>query len=141
MVLMDSSGWIEASRRRGDLKTKVALEALLDEYVALWCGPVKLEVLGGARPEERRKLSFFFQTIPYRETTDRHWHLAIQSAWRLRDQGITAPWSDVLIATLAVDWQVRVFARDQHFEAMAPILGFTLYAPGYGGTYTPDNAA
>ncbi|MBC8040902.1 MAG: VapC toxin family PIN domain ribonuclease, partial [Opitutaceae bacterium] len=63
MVLVDSSVWIEAARRQGDLATKVALRALLDEYEAAWCSPVKLEVLGGARREERRALETFFACI------------------------------------------------------------------------------
>lgn len=49
MALVDSSVWIEAARRQGDLATKVALRALLDECEAALCSPVKLEVLGGAR--------------------------------------------------------------------------------------------
>ena len=46
MVLVDSSVWIEALRRRGDLATKVALEALLEVDGALVTGPILLEVLG-----------------------------------------------------------------------------------------------
>ena len=57
MVLVDSSVWIEAARRQGDLGCKVALESLLEEYEAAWCSPVRLEVMGGARKEERRGLA------------------------------------------------------------------------------------
>jgi len=142
MVLVDSSVWIEATRRKGDLAVKVALEALLEEYEAAWCGPVKLEVLGGARAEERRKLEFWFDVIPYREMCDAQWDAAKRNAWRLRDEGVSVPWNDVLIATLALDWDMRVYAQDRHFEAMAPLLGLSLYAPGYGGRYeTGDEAA
>ena len=48
MVLVDSSVWIEALWREVNVHVKLALEALLEEYEAAWCGPVKLEVLGGA---------------------------------------------------------------------------------------------
>lgn len=64
MVLVDSSVWTEAARRRGDLATKMALRVLLDEYEAAWCSPVKLEVMGGARREERRALGMFFRRHP-----------------------------------------------------------------------------
>jgi len=141
MVLVDSSVWIEATRRKGDLAVKVALEGLLEEYEAAWCGPVKLEVLGGARAEERRKLEFWFDVIPYREMRDGHWDAAKRNAWRLRDKGLTVPWNDVLIATLAVDWEMRVYAHDAHFTAMAPLLGLSLYEPGYGGRYEPGDEA
>jgi hypothetical protein len=32
----------------------------------------------------------------------------------------------------------RVYAQDKHFDAMAPLLGFALYVPGYGGSFRPD---
>ena len=56
MVLVDSSVWIEAVRPQGDLATKVALEALLEVDGALVSGPILLEVLGGCRPADRKRL-------------------------------------------------------------------------------------
>jgi predicted nucleic acid-binding protein len=141
MVLVDSSIWIPNLRRDGPLEIKVAVEALLEEQQAAWCGPVKLEVLGGVREELRRKLEFWFDVIPYREMRDGHWDAAKRNAWRLRDEGLTVPWNDVLIATLALDWQMRVYAHDAHFAAMAPLLGLSLYVPGYGGRYEPGDEA
>lgn len=138
MVLVDSSIWIEATRRKGDLAVKVALESLLEEYEAAWCGPVKLEFLGGARPEERRKLEFWLEVVPYFPMQDHHWEKAKANAWKLRDAGVSPPWNDVLIATLAVDFELRVYARDAHFAAMAPVLGLRLYEPGYGGSFMPE---
>ena len=138
MVLVDSSIWIEAARRTGSLQAKVALEALLEEYEACWCGPVKLEVLGGARKEERRKLEFFFEAIPSRTMPDTAWAEATELAWRVRDKGVTAPWNDVLIATLALSWDIRVFAQDAHFDQIAAVTALRLYQPGYGGSYSPD---
>lgn len=137
MVLIDSSIWIEAARREGDLQVKVALEGLLDEYQACWCGAVKLEVLGGARKEERKALEFFFQTIPYKPMTDVAWERAKKMGWQMRDAGLTVPWNDVLIASLSLEWGCRVFAKDKHFDAMAKVhRGIILYEPGYGGSYS-----
>jgi len=66
MVLIDSSAWVEALRRKGRLEVKLAVETLLEAYEAQWCSPVRLEVLGGARASERRMLGKFFAVIPYR---------------------------------------------------------------------------
>ena len=41
MVLVDSSAWIEALRRNGDLRVKLAIEGLLDAYEAQWNGAAK----------------------------------------------------------------------------------------------------
>lgn len=138
MVIVDTSIWIEASRRNGDLACKIGLENLLEEYEAAWCSPVKLEFLGGARPQDRQKLAFCLACIPYRTIEERHWEGAKQHAWQLRDRGITLPWNDILIATLALDLDCRAYAKDQHFETMATQLGLRLYQPGYGGRFNPE---
>jgi predicted nucleic acid-binding protein len=127
MVLVDSSIWIEAARRNGDLRVKVALEALLDESEAAWCGPVKLEVLGGARKEERAAMEHFFAVIPYVPMREEAWNHAKQLAWRVRDTGLTVPWNDILIASIGLKLCCRIYAHDKHFDAMAPLIGLGLY--------------
>jgi predicted nucleic acid-binding protein len=135
MVIVDSSVWIEAARRQGDLACKVALEALLEEYEAVLCSAVRLEVLGGARKEERRGLAAGFAVIPYIPVTETTWKLALENAWRLRDAGLQAPWNDVLVASLSIEQGCRVYARDKHFNLMQQVLGIQLYQAGYGGSY------
>ena len=139
MVLVDSSAWIEALRRHGDLRVKLAVEGLLDAYEAQWCTPIRLEVLGGARKEERTRLGHWFSVIPYRPVREEDWERAIALAWRLRDSGLTVPWLDVLIAAVALHDQVRVYAVDTHFQEISKRTGLILYEPGYGGGYAGEN--
>jgi hypothetical protein len=139
MVLVDSSVWIEALRRDGRLDVKLALENLLEEYEAAWCGPVKLEVLGGARETERKALEEQFSCIPYFPMSDAAWDSAKHLAWRLRDKGCTAPWNDILIAALSVKADCRIYAVDKHFPLMREAgAGIRLYEPGYSGQYNPN---
>jgi predicted nucleic acid-binding protein len=138
MVLVDSSVWIEAARRDGSLEYKVGLEGLLEAAEAMFCGPVKLEFLGGARSQERKRMSSYFECIPYRAMDDAAWEFAKDCAWRLRDKGHSLPWNDILIGSLSLKWICRVYAKDQHFETMRDVLGIRLYKPGYGGSYQPD---
>jgi len=138
MVLVDSSVWIEGLRRYGRLDVKLGLEGLLDAYEAQWCAPVRLEVLGGARREERRRLVRHFSVIPYRATTEADWDRAVALSWRLRDAGVSVPWLDVLIAAIALHDHVRVYAIDRHFQGIAEHAGLALYEPGYGGTFRPE---
>lgn len=139
MVLVDSSVWIEAIRRTGRLDVKVGLEGLLEEYEAGWCGPVRLEVMGGARAMDRPRLAAWFSCIPYRPMEESAWEDARDRYWALRDQGHTLPWSDVLIGSLALAWGWRVYAVDRHFEVMRDVLGLRLYQPGYGGKFEPES--
>jgi len=139
MVLVDSSVWIEALRRDGRLDVKVALENLLEQYEASWCGPVKLEVLGGARAQDRDKLETHFSCIPYLPMKDAAWDAAKKLSWRLRDHGCHTPWNVVLIAALSIEAGCRIFAVDKHFEQMQKAgAGIRLYQPGYGGSYSAD---
>lgn len=135
MVLVDSSAWIESLRRNGDMRVKLAIEGLLEAYEAQWCSPVRLEVLGGARFEERAKLGKHFSIIPYRACREEDWDRAVALAWRLRGKGFTLPWLDVLIAAIAIHDGVRLYAIDAHFSEISRHCGLMLYRPGYGGSF------
>ncbi|MFT4638800.1 MAG: putative nucleic acid-binding protein [Verrucomicrobiales bacterium] len=80
MVLVDSSTWIGALRRDGDTRIKLAIQGLLDEYEALLCSPVKLEVLGGTRKEERPSLQKYFAILPHAKVDEELWQKAIENA-------------------------------------------------------------
>jgi hypothetical protein len=138
MVLVDSSVWIEAARREGALEYKVGLEGLLEAAEACFCGPIKLEVLGGARSQERKRMAAYFECIPYRPMDETGWEFATQCAWRLRDKGHSLPWNDILIGSLSVRLACRVYAKDQHFDVMREAIGVRLYKTGYGGSFAPD---
>ncbi len=135
MVLVDSSAWIEGFRRNGKIEVKLALEGLLEAYEAQWCSPVRLEVLGGARKIERARLGHYFSIIPYRPTHEEDWERAVSLAWKLRGNGLNIPWLDVLIASIAIQDKVRLYAIDTHFEQVANFAPLMLYRPGYGGSY------
>jgi predicted nucleic acid-binding protein len=138
MVLVDSSVWIEAARREGSLEYKVGLEGLLEAAEAMFCGPIKLEVLGGARAEDRKRMAAYLESVPYRAMDESAWQFALECAWRLRDMGHSLPWNDILIGSLSLQLACRVYCNDQHFEAMRDVLGVRLYKPGYGGSFQAD---
>jgi predicted nucleic acid-binding protein len=138
MVLVDSSVWIEALRRKGSLEVAVALEGLLEVYEARLCAPVRLEVLGGARASERAWLGGYFSILPFRPCGADDWERAIALAWQLRNQGVTVPWMDALIAAIALKDGERVYAIDGHFTAIARVTGLRLYEPGPGGLFLPE---
>jgi len=137
MVLVDSSIWIESLRRDGDVLVKLALNALMEESEATICSMVKLEVLGGARLQERKNLSADFELIPYIPVTEKDWSAAVLLSWKLREKGHVVKWNDILIATMAHRRDIRVFARDKHFDIMRDVIGVSLYQPGYNGMYNP----
>lgn len=82
-------------------------------------------------------MSAYFAIVPYVPLVEGHWSRAVELGWKLRDAGHTLPWSDVLIATVALEAGCRVYAKDKHFDTMAEVLGLPLYRPGYGGSFDP----
>lgn len=137
MVLVDTSAWIELHRRDGSLAVKLGVRGLLDEFEATLCGPVEMEFLGGAAGGQRDRLQVWLNTLPYLRNDQTLWRNAATNLARLRASGLSIPWNDALIATLALGADCRVYAADKHFPAMAPILGLRLYTPSHGGSFRP----
>lgn len=139
MVLVDSSVWIRANQANGDLLAKVALESLLEEDEAAFCGPVRLEVLGAMRRASRSRFDAYFEQVPYLTMIDATWEHAVRIARVLSDEArVTLPWNDVLIAAIAQRHQVRVYTLDGHFQTLAQYAGVRLYTPGSGGSFTKE---
>ena len=136
MVLVDSSIWIEAARRNGDLASKVGLESLLEEFEAAVSSAVRLEFLGGARRCERERLEAYLDNLPHFPIEEEDWRSAVRHSWALRDAGLSIPWNDILLAAQSLRLRYRVYARDAHFDAMSGLLGIKLYSPGPGGSYS-----
>ncbi|MFH1496844.1 MAG: PIN domain-containing protein [Verrucomicrobiota bacterium] len=139
MVLVDSCVWIKANQPKGDLLAKVALETLLEEDEAAFCGPVRLEVLGAMRRESRARFDTFFSLVPYLTMTDSSWEEAVKIGRVLVDEArVTLPWNDVMISAIALRHQARIYTLDAHFATLARHAGVKLYTPGPGGSYAPD---
>jgi predicted nucleic acid-binding protein len=141
MVLIDTSAWIEFLRSGGDLKVKLAVAHLRDEMQVAVCGPVAMELLGGARENDRAMLESDLALLPYLRAGERLWQDAGDNYRALRSRAVTAPWNDILIATVAITHSCRIYAADRHFPLMAAILGIRLYEPGINGQYRPDSNA
>ncbi len=138
MVLVDSSVWIELFRRDGNVAVSLAVENLVSEFAAVLCGPVKMEVLGGARPNEETRILGLFDLVPYVSESEKLWDQTALFYQRLRNAGITVPWVDAMIAGIAVRRGYRVYAQDKHFQTMADMGFLELYVPGPGGRFVND---
>ena len=139
MVLVDTSAWIEFFRRDGDPAVKLAMKVLVEELEATLCGPVEMEFLGGARRRERQRIQIRLDLLPYLNNDQKIWREAATQYALLREKGITVPWNDVLVATLALRHDCRIYAVDRHFESMGEHLGLRLYRPGYNGCFSPES--
>jgi len=82
----------------------------------------------------------YFSIVPYFPVEPPDWEGAITLGWLMRDQGLVLPWNDLLIGAVALRRNLRVFARDQHFESLRMLAGLRLYHPGFSGTYSREDS-
>ncbi len=138
MVIIDTSAWVEFFRTSGELEIKMAVKSLLDVLEGAICGPVEMEFLGGAGKDEILRIRGLFSLLPYIRNDMNLWGKTAENFSRMRAAGYTLPWNDVMIATISIERNLRVFAKDKHFPLMAEILGMRLYTPGCNGSYNPE---
>jgi predicted nucleic acid-binding protein len=93
LFLVDTSVWIFALRKNPVPQIRNRIDLLLREDVVLTTGIIKLEILAGAK-------------------TDKEY----------RRKGLTAPSTDILIATCALQAGAILLHADAHFDLMERVL-------------------
>ena len=92
------------------------------EPVAI-CGVSRAEILAGARqPQDRLRLMQFLGAFQQVATPEPLWDQAGDTLAALYAVGITVPFPDALVATVAIENDLEVWARDPHFPIMQKIL-------------------
>jgi predicted nucleic acid-binding protein len=120
LVLIDTSGWICFFSRRGYEEMKKQISTLLDEDRVAIAGPILIELIQGARnEEEKEKVNGYVKGLHWLQVTDDHWHQSADFAFKLRRKGITSSAIDVLIATLAMDYQCSLLHKDSDFDQIS----------------------
>lgn len=128
MVLIDTSVWIDFFQA-SESSHALALESLIrDNNRAMICGIVLQEVLQGIRDEKSYALTKDrLSKLPYLEI-EKETYLYASSLYRvLRAKGITVPPVDVTLAGLAVQNNIPLYTRDEHFKAIARHSGLKLF--------------
>ncbi len=119
MILVDSSAWIESFRSEGDAEVTRKVADLVAEGQAAVAGIIKLELLSGARGNEVGRLHRNLSLMPLIPTQEDHYERAGRLGSELRRMGASIPASDLLIATLAVDFDIPLLHCDRHFDRIA----------------------
>lgn len=123
-ILVDTCVWIEFFNNPESEIGNVLEQLLIDDSV-FTCGIVLFELLQGIKNKnEREKILNIFSNLPYIEFDKNLWICAGEISLSLRKKGVNIPLSDILISTIALKNNAKIFTIDTHFEK---IENLTLY--------------
>ena len=112
MILFDTNVVIDYWRKPEKL---LELKIAPDKFAL--CGPVRTELLHGARSnEEIDNMLAFFQGFKNLLTDDYDWEGCGFVLNTLRSNGINIPFVDAMIAFTAMKYDVPLWTRDSHFK-------------------------
>lgn len=121
-ILPDTCAWIDFLKGN-PTPLAAALEQALLRGDVLTCGVVVMELLQGVKsPREEAMVLSAFQALTHLEMNRELWTSAGRLAARLRAEGLNIPFSDILIATLALERQCTVLTADRHFELVPGLV-------------------
>jgi len=118
MILVDSPVLIDYERT-GDAK----LAGLFRSLPLCICGTTRAEILHGARGiANRQNLLTFLNTFQRMSIPESLWDALGDNLAALRQKGITVPFPDAIVSTLAIENDIELWTRDAHFQLIQSVL-------------------
>lgn len=119
-ILADTSVWIEFFKARS--ATGNTLEILIKENRVSTCGIVLFELTQGVKSDnEKKDILDVLTGLPYVEMNTLLWQKAGELSASLKTKGLNLPFSDILLAAIAIEHNLSVFTLDKHFEQIAEV--------------------
>ena len=118
MILTDSTIVIDVSRSHD-----ARLLGIISAFDAAVCGPTRAELLHGSRdPAHRQNLLRTLGLFQLVSIPDALWDVVGDNLAALRSNGITVPFADVIIATVAIANDIELWTRDKQFQFIQSVL-------------------
>lgn len=116
MILIDSSVWVEVSRKGGDETLKKEVGDLLEGGDCAMAWPVWLELHQGARGRrEEENLRGWRELSAWLDFDDECWMTAAEIGRGCLRAGVNVPSGDILIFACARRHGAELLERDRHF--------------------------
>jgi predicted nucleic acid-binding protein len=118
MILVDTSVLVDYFRAPSDrvLRTFEAKQAGI-------CGIIRAEILAGTRlPGEISRISTCLNALQQIPLPENIWDRVGYYLALLRSAGFTVPFTDAVIATVAVENKIPLWTRDVHFQRMQSVI-------------------
>jgi len=117
LFLIDTSAWILGLKRNSSNQIKNILTEILDKDQSATTGVIILELLQGIRTKkEYTEILSDLSALYYFEVNKKIWERASQLGFDLRRKEKTTPSTDLLIASVALHYDLIFLHADNHFE-------------------------
>ena len=124
-VIVDTSIWIEYFNKPKSNAGK-SLENLLKKERVFIAGIILTELLQGAKiKKEFESILESMVALPFLETTINTWIQSGRISFALRKKGIATPITDLVIASLSLENNCKIFTLDLHFNKIPNINIFS----------------
>jgi predicted nucleic acid-binding protein len=129
VILADTSAWVEYDRATGSAVDQRVTELIREEGPLAVTEPVLMEVMAGARDDEReralRRLLLRFDLLAFDTAAD--FDAATRIYRRCRREGVTPRGMvDCLIASVARRHEATLLAQDADISRIARVVGIEL---------------
>lgn len=122
-VLVDSSVWIEATRKGGNPAIAAELGELLLSGRAAMTEPVWLEIYQGIKgKKEEARLEASRSSCTWLAFDDACWMETASTARACQRAGVNVPSGDVMIYACAARYGVELRERDRHFAMIRKVM-------------------
>ena len=117
LFLIDTSAWILGLKKNSSNRIKNILTEILDKDQSATTGIIILELLQGTRTKkEYTEILADLSALHYFEVNKEIWERSSQLGFDLRRMGKTIPSTDLLIASVALYYDLILLHTDNHFE-------------------------
>ncbi len=123
IVLIDSSVWVEVSRKTGDAELKERVAELLRKGRTAMSWPIWVELYQGARgAREEASLLGWRQVSTWLAFDEACWKEAAKTARLCQRAGVNVPFGDVLVCACSTRYGVELLERDRHFAMIRKVM-------------------
>ncbi len=116
-VIVDTSIWSLALRRKYYSPESHFLELLVEDFRVVMIGPIRQEILSGiADPKQLRNLKEHLSHFPDSSINTEHYELAAKFYNDCRKKGVQGSHVDFLICAVASYYDYSIYTIDKDFE-------------------------
>ena len=115
-IIVDTSQWVQYFRLPGSAEG-TEVRRLIEANDIYMIGIVYAELVRGARSDRQLQIiRRVLDALPYLEVTLQTWQGTGGLLAQLQRQGQKIPMADALIVALALQHEISVYTRDEHFQ-------------------------